>query len=575
MKLVSYLFPIVLAFAGCTKDAETLSPDPFYPEQATFEAPLFVEVFTVDGLAVRNAKVNLGAAEGYTDTGGLVYFDNATVGESAYLTVEKEGYFHASRRFYPAPGQAQYLRIILLSDSRIAFFNTKDGAVLEVEDKASIKFPTGGYVLQDGKAYEGIVVVSAKVISADDPELSFKMPGDLVGVNADGNLGALGSLGMMAVEMNTPSGEKVEFAQGTDAVIEMLIPSSMAAKAPSAVPLWYFDEYAGVWKEEGMAIRSGDRYIGSVRHFSFWNCDAWFETIAFDASFAFEDGSPASRVKVCITIENLGASSCAYTNENGAVGGMVAANELLELKVYGKCGQEIYSAEIGPYSGDHNLGLIPVSEPTLLSHVSGIALDCNLQPLTNGYVKISTGAVTEFVVPDISTGAFEAIVNSCGAGNISVMAFNNEEITYSVPVSFPADAEIYVDTLYACSQLDGEYALVEVEGFPNLFLFDDLSFFEENGEGYTRISSDSVDVGSFHIWFRGSEPGVYNVESSDILIKLGVDYYGFSYSVHVEVDEYGAVGGYVKGRVTGTLYTSQNINDPHFPFEASFSVLRD
>ena len=311
MKPIILFGLLVILLCGCTHDNDLLSPDPLFPTQAIFKTPLFIEVFTTAGLRVSNAKVILGSTEGYTNASGLLYWPDATVGESTYLTVEKEGYFHASRRFYPSPGAASYIRIILLSDSRIAFFNSTDGAVLPIEDKATIRFPQHGYVLENGDVYEGIIVVSAKVIAPDDPDLSFKMPGDLVGMNAEGAFGALGSMGMMAVEMNTPDGEKLNFANDVEAILEMNIPSTMADLAPASIPLWYFDEMDGVWREEGIATKTGDRYVGQVKHFSFWNYDAWFPAIKWGAAFNFGNRGAASQVEVCITIISMNTTKCA------------------------------------------------------------------------------------------------------------------------------------------------------------------------------------------------------------------------------------------------------------------------
>ena len=35
--------------------------------------------------------------------------------------------------------------------------------------------------------------------------------------------------------------------------------------------LWYFDEDAGLWKEEGSATLSGNVYTANVSHLSYWN----------------------------------------------------------------------------------------------------------------------------------------------------------------------------------------------------------------------------------------------------------------------------------------------------------------
>ncbi len=564
---------LVIFLCGCTKDDDLLSPDPLFPAQTIFKTPLFIEVFTTEGLRVSNAKIILGSAEGYTDASGLLYWPDATVGESAYLTVEKEGYFHASRRFYPSPGAARYIRIILLSDSRIAFFNTTDGAMLPVEDKATIRFPQQGYMLENGDGYEGIVVVSAKVIAADDPDLSFKMPGDLVGMNADGAFGALGSLGMLAVEMNTPSGEKLNFITGVEATLEMNIPASMVDKAPSTIPLWYFDEMDGVWREEGMATRTGDRYIGQVKHFSFWNYDAWFPTVSWGASFVYDDGSPASQVSVCITIESLGASKCEYPDANGLLKGMVAAKEALHLEVYGKCGQEIFASDIGPYANESFYGPVSVSDPTAQGHVSGYAVDCDFNPLANGYVKISTGQESYYAVPDGQTGAFEAVVSGCVAGSVSVFAFNPDKTTYSKTFSAPFSSKVEVDTLYTCI-LNEEFAVIQIEGFPNPIYFDSLEFVKD--VDYTSFRAVDVNENVFGVWFQGISVGsFYATDGTGITGHVDSIHYRRKGPLLVIIDSYGQIGEFVSGRIQGTVITSEFNYVPEYLMTGSFSVRRE
>jgi hypothetical protein len=559
---------------GCDKESEMLYPDPLFPAQEIFKAPLFIEVVTTEGLRVSNAKINLGTTEAYTDASGLCYMTDAMVAKSSYLIVEKEGYFHASRRFYPSEGSAHYLKIVLLSNSRIAFFNTKDGAILPVEDHATIRFPAEGYILANGKTYDGIVVVSAKTIAADDLHLSFKMPGDLVGINGDGKFGALGSLGMIAVEMKTPDGDKLEFADGAQATLEMIIPSSMTDKAPSSIPLWYFDEVEGIWKEEGIATKSGDRYIGSVNHFSFWNCDAWFETISWGASFTYEDGSPASQVKVCITIESLSAANCAYTDSDGVVQGMVAANEVLHLEVYGRCGQEIFASDIGPYTYEYFYGPVSLSDPTAQSQVSGYAYDCDLKPLVNGYVKISTGSESYYTVPDAQTGAFKAVVSGCVQGLVYAFAFNPNE-SYSKIFSAPFASHVEIDTLSTCRDLE-EYALIQIEGFANPIYFDSLEL--RTDVDYTSIRAYGIGENILGIWFQGVSVGSYYPVYRDT-----ISFYGYADAIQfknegpllITIDSYGEIGELVSGRIQGKVTTSEYNYIPEYMMTGSFSVRRE
>ncbi len=55
---------------------------------------------------------------------------------------------------------------------------------------------------------------------------------------------------MAAVELTGTSGELLQIATGKKATLTLSIPSSLAASAPATIPLWFFDEAKGLWKEE-------------------------------------------------------------------------------------------------------------------------------------------------------------------------------------------------------------------------------------------------------------------------------------------------------------------------------------
>ncbi|MBP6679655.1 MAG: hypothetical protein KA166_00595 [Saprospiraceae bacterium] len=576
MKPIILFGLLVILLCGCTHDNDLLSPDPLFPTQAIFKTPLFIEVFTTAGLRVSNAKVILGSTEGYTNASGLLYWPDATVGESTYLTVEKEGYFHASRRFYPSPGAASYIRIILLSDSRIAFFNSTDGAVLPIEDKATIRFPQHGYVLENGDVYEGIIVVSAKVIAPDDPDLSFKMPGDLVGMNAEGAFGALGSMGMMAVEMNTPDGDKLNFAKSVEATLEMNIPSDMADKAPSAIPLWYFDEMDGVWREEGIATKTGDRYVGQVKHFSFWNYDAWFPAIKWGAAFNFGNRGAASQVEVCITIISMNTTKCALTNEEGIVCGLVASNELLLMEVKGECGESIYTEEIGPFSDATMLGPISISNPGILvTKVFGQVISCEGDPVRDGFAIISVGNYNHYTTLDKSTGAFDVSITTCDEGDIAIIAVDVRKNKLSIQENFEYAPLIDADTITVCED-NQELIDIEIVGFPNHYYF----YFPRHGEDVDNIiaASDSTQQGSYiYFSFKGDHTGVHESEPCSMNVRLpDAGWFYIDNYMTITVTEFGKIGEYIKGTFTGTCRKEDpGSSGREYPLVGTFSVVRE
>ncbi len=58
---------------------------------------------------------------------------------------------------------------------------------------------------------------------------------------------------MLVVELEGAGGEKLQIAPGHKVKLNMNIPQSLLASAPQNIPLWYFDETDGKWKEEGSA----------------------------------------------------------------------------------------------------------------------------------------------------------------------------------------------------------------------------------------------------------------------------------------------------------------------------------
>ncbi|HQW03431.1 MAG TPA: hypothetical protein PLR30_13185 [Saprospiraceae bacterium] len=569
---------LVIFLCGCTHDNDLFSPDPLFPTQAIFRAPLFIEVFTTEGLRVSNAKVVLGSTKGNTDANGFLFWPEATVSESAYLTVEKEGYFHASRRFYPSPGAASYIRIILLSDSRIAFFNSTDGAVLPIEDKATIRFPQHGYELENGDVYEGIVVVSAKVIAADDPDLSIKMPGDLVGLNADNTLGALGSMGMMAVAMKTPDGDKLNFANGIEATFEMNIPSALADLAPLSIPLWYFDEIDGVWREEGIATKTGDRYVGQVKHFSFWNYDAWFPAIKWGASFDFgSNRGAASQVEVCITIISMNTTKCALTNEEGIVCGLVAANELLLMEVKGECGESIYTEEIGPFSDATMLGPISITTPgKLVTSVAGNTVSCDGVPVTDGFAKVTIGGKSQYAILNEIAGDFQTTFLTCVEDSIHIIVADARLNKVSVPMTFDYVPDLHADTISVCA-INNEFVELEVVGFPDHYYF--FSPNVEIGDGVWIYQIDNGhELDHFGIAFDQKTTGEILASGVYVLVTLpdGRRVHSAAGYLTVTITHFGDVGDYITGNVSGFWFIGKPTHPiAKYPLLGSFSVLRE
>ncbi|MBC8757463.1 hypothetical protein H2O64_22525 [Kordia sp. YSTF-M3] len=340
------------------------------------------------------ATVTLGGHQQTTDQNGIVTFMGASVHENfAYASVTAQGYTNGSRVMVPNSGanSQNTFTIKLFSLGNSQTISSQGGEVTietDLEREAIIIF-NNGFVDENGNSYSGNVSVSANYLDPLSEDTADTMPGDLYGVNANYEEVALGSFGMINVELRGSAGQKLQIT--SPARIMMPIHPDQMTMAPNQVPMWSFNEDTGVWFEETVAYKNGDYYVTDVNHFSFWNCDAPFPVTNFQATIIdANSGTPLSGVKV--TINYNGFVRNALTNNNGIVSGKIPSGQTMNLTISTHiCGTVLFTnPTFGPFNGPTSI-TIPVTVPTQqLINISGTVTNCASQAVTNGYVTYSS-----------------------------------------------------------------------------------------------------------------------------------------------------------------------------------------
>lgn len=574
-----FLLGLVVIFAvfSCKDSFDNFDPDdPIDPPiEVTFNASAFVEVLDIDGRPVEGAVITLGSLQSISDEYGLVHLDDVTMSTNTYITAEMLGFFHGSRRFYPSEDKTHHVKIILLEDNSIGEIDSDLGGVISAAGGVTLEFPADAVVTSDGELYHGFVEVAVQAIPANDDDLSGKMPGDLVGVTEEGETGALGSMGMMAVELRTLSGDLLQVNEGSTVKMIMQVPVEMQGSAPATIPMWYFDETAGIWKEEGTATLSGGEYIANVAHFTYWNYDAWFPIVKWTASFTYESG-PAANVSVCITILDLNTRKCALTNDEGVVCGMVAADELLLMEVMDPCGNIVFSQEIGPFSDSTSMGPFTIPESAVtLTTVTGSAVDCDGNAVTNGFARIEVGESNHYVELDESDGSFELIVMNCDESNVEITVFDESALKQSLPQSYDYASTIDAGEITVCETIT-EIIVIDVAGEDDNFLFFLPRATVDAGKTWINTQQDSSGNGGyFYISFVGDEPGTYELTGMEIGMTLDGDEMVWATEATVVITYFGDVGDLVIGTISGTLTDNPQGGGTEYNFTGTISALRD
>lgn len=414
---------------------------------------------------IENATISIGSTETQTDNNGVFIVEAAQVNERfAYVKVEKSGYIHGSRAVMPTSG-INKVTIMLLEETAAGSTTSGTEETISIPNGSSVSLK-GEYIKEDGTPYTGSLDVIIHHLDPTDENVSLQMPGMLYAENEENEERMLQTLGMLAVELRGTSGEDLNLAEGSSAEIKIPVDPSILSIAPSTIPLWYFDEDKGYWIEEGEATLVGSNYIGTVKHFSFWNCDIPAEAINLCVTVVNENGTAFANTNVTITSTTFGSRG-GYTNDSGEVCGLIPSGETLEINVYDYaiCGTNvIYTNTIGPYTADDVLTVTVTETSNIISEtVTGTFTDCNDNPITNGYVVLSYGDQQFF--DTVTGGVFEINMLRCSTANsFSIEAIDHDNLQTTGEINYTFNTpQTSLGNLMSCNSIT-EFIQYNVDG---------------------------------------------------------------------------------------------------------------
>lgn len=459
-KLILPLLVVLLAFSACKKDQITDDTVVINPPATVFvNGSVSGVVMDDDHQPLSGASVSIGSNNVVSDENGVFMFRDIQMADrGALVTAEKDGYFYNAKFVKPTLNKISFTKFKLIEKALSGVFESATGGTIATNGEAKVTLPANGIKLENGGAYNGTVNVYATWIDPAGEDLFLEMPGDLRGTNTSDQQVQLTSYGMIGVELESIDGEALNLADGQTATIEMPVPNTLLGNAPATIPLWHFDESNGIWIEEGEATLQGDKYVGTVSHFSFWNCDVPNDFIDLTGS-VINEGGGIQDVLVKITSSSNGSTGYGYTNEDGLFNGFVPNDETLTIAVLDDCGNEIYSAEIGPFSADATLDPIVITNANTTNiTVSGLLEGCNMTTVTNGYVKMEYGAAYA-IIPLNSDGSFSCTKNICGEDNITLTGYDLTEFNQSTAQDFDVTGITNLDAgvISACNNDIEEY----------------------------------------------------------------------------------------------------------------------
>lgn len=596
--LLTFFFLLII---GCQRDIDNPLGNNGNNSHANIwkTAGVTGQVIEANGKPVDGAEVKFGNSTTQTDINGYFSFANVSfsTGE-AFVTVKKQGFFTGSRTFYPRQGGSNnYVKIRLLPRLKVGSIDAGSGGEVELRNGMTIELPANGIATAGGGSYSGDVEVSTAYLDPTASDINERMPGDLRGIVTGNNQVILKSFGMVAVELNSPSGQPLNIKPGSAATLTFPIPASLSGTAPATIPLWYFDETTGLWKAEGLATKQGDQYVGQVSHFSFWNVDVPCQFIKLSVKIVSPANEPVAGAKVRITSLADGTSAYDFTDNTGYVEGAVPKGLQLKLEVFDNCNNVVVTQTIGPFNTDTDLGSIQITTNVGLQTITGTVKNCAGNPLASGTVMVKlSNNQAEFTT--VQNGAFSITFLTCsGATSAGLIAIDDNAQQQGNPVTVMLNATtVNAGQLQACGvsleavinfTVDGSLMTWTNTNSEIILSLEDTSYTYPNGDHALYIAAGDTSETStqpiLQIIFK-HPPGniiapaslavaedlfVYDLQNGDFVTYTPLN------PVSGLITMYGAIGQPVQGTLNGQFVRDNNGIIDTVTVNCTFKVLRN
>jgi hypothetical protein len=526
-----------------------------------------------NGNPIPNADVSMHGHTTTTDANGLFEFYGALVPDNrTYVKVTKQGFFTGSRAFITNPNAASTVRIMMQDRTLAATLDASTGGSATLSNGSKVEFPANAVKQANGAAYTGNFDVSMSYMDPEDPNFGFIMPGDLDAVNEQGELAVLHSFGMMNVELTGSAGEELQLASGVEATITVPVPSSMLGDASATIPLWWFDEDQGIWKEDGEASLQGGVYVGQVSHFTSWNCD-WQGERANIEGYVYDcNGNPMAGITVYTDNQTT------ITDANGYYTRWVPASPNIVVDVSAASQLAILASpvsQVGPLTAGQTVQQ-DLNMPCP-AYLDGDLVDCNAQ-LISGSILVSSGGNSAVYAV---SGSFNNLAVPANA-TVSYTAFGSN-LQAGSPQSVTTGAQgssTSLGQVQACGTVimnsfelnGGSYNNTLISVTPGVA----TGYYTSWGSTIIQVQDANGGYPNFQINFNGNSTGTYTSATQGAWFNLSLTANDSIYANNftLNVTTYDAVGGNIAGTFSGD-YTEWSTGNLIQINNGQFSVIRD
>lgn len=268
------LFAMLNCGGGGGSENGTTTSEPEQTPSATADYGMVMGVVKdMSGNAIPRVDVTIDGVTIQSNDQGYFSMDDIQATARLVVVFEKKDYCMTARVTSIEEGLTRFLEPTMSRYEKKTTIDSDVGDVVATPDNCSVDIKGGTLVDSAGNPYSGQATVAIATFDPTTDEGLNAFPGDFAGLRQDGSTVQFTSYGFVDIEVTSATGEKLQLAANEEASVAIPIAPSLVASAPDTIPLWYFDQSDGRWKEEGQMVKDGNVYRGSLSHFSPFNCD--------------------------------------------------------------------------------------------------------------------------------------------------------------------------------------------------------------------------------------------------------------------------------------------------------------
>ncbi len=317
---------------------------------------------------------------------------------------------------------------------------------------------------------------------------------------------------------------EVKLASGKTAELKFPIDPSQTASAQSSIPMWHMNETTGVWKEEGEAVKTGNFFVGSVSHFSFWNCD--YSGTRTDLQGKVVDCNNNPMPGIVVTINGF---MTVVTDNNGMYTTWVPAGYTITVQALLMNNPILLSSSntqtLSAVAGINNI--MPNITASCLSRLAGAIGNCSGTELMPGsiYVTWNGGNFLQYT----STGNY--IIPVPVNTNLNIIVTDNQSFGAISALSGGQNDTLLVPNILICNSttnVTSKFTVTDGVGVVIPYTLnvttDASQFFDTNSDG--AIDSTIINL------FGTTNPGNYDFTLYSYLVSEINGMYSFNQNLN-------------------------------------------